>query len=97
MAMAYYRLRLLRCPSINNTQHFRGEADRKELRELYEWSVEYDRALNYVDGVIRDASIHAFATGAIAAAKQILASLWPDLGGVRNVLSEYVDGMVCQH
>ena len=59
--------------------------------------MEYDRALSSVDGAIGDASIHAFTPGAMAAAKKILASLWPDLGGVRNVLSEYVDGMVCQH
>jgi len=96
-AMAYYRLRLLPRPGTDDPRQFRGEADRRELRECYEWGVECDRASSSVDGAIGDASVRAFAPGAIAAAKSILTSLWPDLGGVRNVLSEYVDGMVCRH
>ncbi|OEU15943.1 hypothetical protein FRACYDRAFT_240639 [Fragilariopsis cylindrus CCMP1102] len=106
-AMAYYRLRLLPCVStttdVDDKRKFRGDADRKEMRDLYEWGMEHDRILNSSYG--NNATKEEDFTGdnmltpdaaAIAAAKQMLASLWPDLGGVSEVLSEYLDGMVNQ-
>ena len=106
-AMAYYRLRLLPCSSTttddDDKRKFRGDADRKEMRDLYEWGMEHDRILNSSYG--NNATKEEDSTGdnmltpdaaAIAAAKQMLASLWPDLGGVSEVLSEYLDGMVNQ-
>ena len=59
--------------------------------------MEYNRALISIDDAIGGASIHAFTPGAIAAAKTILASMLSNLGGIRNVLSEYVASMVCQY
>ena len=106
-AMAYYRLRLLPCSStttdVDDKRKFRGDVDRKEMRDLYEWGMEHDRILNSSYG--NNATKEEDSTGdnmltpdaaAIAAAKQMLASLWPDLGGVSEVLSEYLDGMVNQ-
>jgi hypothetical protein len=104
-AMAYYRLRLLPSCSTTTTDEykrkFHGDADRKEMRDLYEWGMEYDRTLNFNDdnnAIKEDSNSDNMLTpdAAIAAAKQMLASLWPDLGGVSEVLSEYLDGMANQ-
>ena len=38
-----------------------------------------------------------FVPGAISATKRMLAVLWPDLGGVSEVLSNYIDVIVDQH
>jgi hypothetical protein len=96
-AMAYYRLRLLPYSGTDDARQFRGEADRQKLRSLYEWGIEHDRALSSADSTSTDTSLDTFAPGAIAAAKDMLASLWPDLGGVSEVLSEYVDDTVYRH
>ena len=102
-AMAYFRLRLLPSSSPDDKRNFRGEADRKELRDVYEWGMEIDRTLNAATAAADNTtsketdSSHMLTPGSIAAAKRMLASLWPDLDGVSEVLSEYVDAVVDQH